>query len=142
MSAKRRVFSDAEVRAILSDPRPYREIAAAHSTWAHVVSDIKCRRTYRHVRLDGAKVCRRQRYRRVLFDGKTPRKPRAPRRVFSEAEVRSILADARPYGEIAAAHGTWKHVIAGMKWRRTYRHVLFDGVIIRRPPRKKSRLTI
>lgn len=64
------------------------------------------------------------------------------RKVFSDDEVRSILADARPYGEIAATHGTWKHVVACIKWRRTYRRVFFDGVIIRHPPRKKSRLTI
>lgn len=64
------------------------------------------------------------------------------RRVFTPDEVRSILADARPYRDIAAAHGTWKHVVAAIKWRQTYRHVAFDGVIVRHPPRKKSRLTI
>lgn len=64
------------------------------------------------------------------------------RRVFSDDEVRAILADARPYGTIAAAHGTWKHVVSSMKWRRTYRHVAFDGLIARHPPRKRSRLTI
>jgi len=64
------------------------------------------------------------------------------RRVFSNDEVRSILADVRPYGEIAMSHGTWKHTIADIKWRRTYRRVPFDGVIIRHPPRKRSRLTI
>jgi len=64
------------------------------------------------------------------------------RRVFSDDEVRAILADARPYGTIAAAHGTWKHVVSSMKWRRTYRHVPFDGVIVRYPSRKRSRLTV
>lgn len=66
----------------------------------------------------------------------------AKRRVFTPDEVRSILADARPYGEIAVDYGTWKHVVAAVKWRRTYRHVDFDGVIVRHPPRRKSRLTI
>lgn len=137
MSAKRRVFTPDEVRAILADPRPHREIAAEYGMWVHTVSDIKCRRSYRNVPFSGKIVRKPPRNR-----NRGPGSVGTRRRVFSDAEVRSILADARPYGAIAADHGTWKHVVAGMKWRKTYRHVDFDGPIARHPPRKKSRLTI
>jgi hypothetical protein len=154
---KRRVFSDDEVRAILADARSQGVIAAAYGTWTHVISDIKRRHTYRHVRFSG-KVARYRPPKRV----KTPRPPeiaryqRLPvdpgpqysllpvegRRVFSDDEVRAILADPRMYGEIAAEYGAWKHVIGDMKWRRSYRNVPFDGVIVRYPSRKRSRLTV
>jgi hypothetical protein len=154
---KRRVFSDDEVRAILADARPQGVVAAAYGTWKHVISDIKGRRTYRHVRFSG-KVARYRPLKRV----KAPRPPdivryqslpvdpgpqysfppAENRKVFSDDEVRAILADPRMYGEIAAEYGTWKHVISCMKWRRSYRNVPFDGVIVRYPSRKTSRLTV
>ncbi|MEK9796003.1 MAG: hypothetical protein VW713_04555 [Alphaproteobacteria bacterium] len=135
----RRVFSDDEVRAILADPRPHREIAAEYGMWVHVVSDMKCRRSYRNVAFTG-KIARQPSRKRLQ---QTPRQmPKERRRVFSDVEVRAILADDRPYRAVAAAHDTWVHVISAMKWRRTYRHVTFEGRIARHPPRKKSRLTI
>lgn len=45
--------------------------------------------------------------------------------------VQSILADARPYDEIAVAHNVSYQMIAQIKSRRLYGHVPFDGAVPR-----------
>lgn len=53
------------------------------------------------------------------------------RRKMPPEVVQAVLADARPYGEIAAACNVNYQMVAAIKGRRLYAHVPFDGEVPR-----------
>lgn len=53
------------------------------------------------------------------------------RRKMPPEVVQAVLADARPYGEIAAAYNVNYQMVAAIKGRRLYAHVPFEGEIPR-----------
>lgn len=94
-----------QVRRILSDPRDLETIAAEFGVSAPTVSEIKRRRTWRHV------------------DPETPAPTNHGNARLTDDQVRAIRTDMRSQKLIAADHNITQSVVSEIKARKSWRHV-------------------
>ena len=109
---RRQKMPPAVVRDILADARPYQEIAEACGVPYQTVAQIKSRRLHGDVHFEGDI-------------------PRGARQTLKPEVVKGILADPRPYDEIAEAYGLSYQKVLHIKHRRVGARVPFEGEIPR-----------
>lgn len=98
---RRKKMPDEVVTAILSDARPYSEIAAACNISYQMVAQIKTRRLYGH----------------VPFEGSIPRGARA---TMSPETVRAVFLDSDTVLDSARKHGVSAAKVMQIRQRRTH----------------------
>lgn len=104
-------LSEADVLAIISDPRKHREIAADYGISTGPVMLIKSGISWTHI-TKGQKDLRG-----------TPKGERVGGSKLTEPEVRQILRDPRVQWQIADSFGVCQMTISMIKQRKTWRHI-------------------
>jgi hypothetical protein len=105
-------LSDRAALEILSDPRPYSQIAADYGVTPSTVASMKNRQSWRHLQVDVVKGSHRGAHRRGASDKLT------------EQDVRQIRASPDAGKELAARYGVSPQTICGIRKLRTWKHVV------------------
>lgn len=96
-------LTEANVRAILADTRSHEAISAEYGISSPTISEIKKRRTWRHIDHPGNASHGNAR--------------------LTPEQVRAIRADPRVQRLIAADHGITASVVSDIKTRKSWKHV-------------------
>lgn len=104
-------LTEEQARAILSDARPYAQIAADYSVTTMTISDIKCRRSWAHIDVE--------------FIGKAPRvSPQKGKcKKVTPDIVRAIRSSTEQGSVLAIRYGVSRSLICNIIKRRSWAHV-------------------
>lgn len=100
-----------QVRSILDDPRPHAQIATEYNVSPATISDIKRRRSWRHLGTEPGVKAKRISPRLGKSDTITPE------------IVRAIRASSERGIDLAAKYGTTKQTITDIRHRRSWAHI-------------------